>query len=66
MTVEYVLLMVCIFAIGLKFFSSAPMDAFKESGPRLGARIERQMQTGTGFQYGPKGNGQGVEWESGR
>lgn len=62
MTVEYVLLMVAIFAIGLKFFSSAPMDAFKESAPRLGARVEKQMLTGTGFRYQNKTQ----SWDDGK
>lgn len=59
MTVEYVLLLVSVFAIGLKFFASAPMDAFKDSAPRLGARVESQMLTGTGFKYKDQTNG----WE---
>ncbi|MFN8845874.1 MAG: hypothetical protein ACK5W9_03410 [Bdellovibrionales bacterium] len=33
----------------LKVFVSAPMTAFKESSPRLGARVEKQISTGTGF-----------------
>ncbi|WP_374076748.1 hypothetical protein [Bdellovibrio bacteriovorus] len=49
MTVEYVLLLIVIFSIGLKAFISAPATAFKESGPRLGARIEQQLTTGDGF-----------------
>jgi len=65
MTVEYVLLMIAIFAIGLKFFSSAPMDAFRESAPKLGARIERQMITGNGFTKGPEATGQKLQWDKG-
>lgn len=49
MTIEYILLLVVVFGIGLKVFVSAPMDAFKESAPRLGARVERQLATGSGF-----------------
>ncbi len=49
MTIEYVLLLVVIFGIGLKVFVSAPMDAFKNSAPRLGARVEKQLTTGAGF-----------------
>lgn len=33
----------------LKVFVSAPMEAFKESSPRLGARVEKHLSTGTGF-----------------
>ena len=49
MTIEYILLMVVVFGIGLKVFVSAPMDAFKNSAPRLGARVEKQLTTGSGF-----------------
>jgi hypothetical protein len=65
MTVEYVLIMVATFAIGLKFFSSAPMDAFKESAPRLGARVERQLMTGNGFGLGQGASIRKQEWEAG-
>lgn len=41
--------MVVVFGIGLKVFVSAPMDAFKTSAPRLGARVEKQLATGSGF-----------------
>ena len=49
MTIEYLLLMVCIFMFALKILVSAPMTAFKESSPRFGARVEKQISTGTGF-----------------
>lgn len=49
MTVEFVLLMVAVFMIGLKFLASAPVDAFKQSAPRLGARVEKNISSGTGF-----------------
>lgn len=49
MTIEYILLLVVVFGIGLKVFVSAPMDAFKNSAPRLGARVEKQLTTGAGF-----------------
>jgi hypothetical protein len=49
MTVEYVLLMFAVFFIGLKFFVEAPKDAFKNSGPKLALRIEKQLITGDGF-----------------
>jgi hypothetical protein len=49
MTIEYILLLVVVFGIGLKVFVSAPMDAFKNSAPRLGARVEKQLTTGSGF-----------------
>ncbi len=57
MTIEYILLMICVFGIGLKFFTSAPMDAFKESGPKLGARVEKHLVTGSGFKHQGRSHG---------
>lgn len=57
MTIEYTLLMICVFGIGLKFFTSAPMDAFKESGPKLGARVEKHLVTGSGFKHQGRAHG---------
>lgn len=58
MTIEYVLLLICMFGFALKAFVSAPATAFKESGPRLAARIEQQISTGTGF----KPSGSNIQW----
>ncbi|MBK7963110.1 MAG: hypothetical protein IPK04_19115 [Bdellovibrionales bacterium] len=55
MTVEFVLLMVVVFSVGLKFLAKAPMDAFSKSAPRLGALVEKNIATGTGFKDA-KGN----------
>lgn len=49
MTIEYILLFFVVFLIGLKAFMSAPQAAFMEAGPKLGARVERQLITGQGF-----------------
>ncbi|HWU42238.1 MAG TPA: hypothetical protein VN132_02330 [Bdellovibrio sp.] len=49
MTIEYVLLLCAVFGLVLKAFLSAPADAFKKAGPKMGARIERQIETGGGF-----------------
>ena len=59
MTVEYVLLLFAVFFIALKGFTTAPAKAFKEAGPRLGARIEQQLETGGGFK--PQ-NGDYIGW----
>ncbi|MDG0814824.1 hypothetical protein [Bdellovibrio svalbardensis] len=59
MTIEYVLLLFAVFFIGLKVFISAPGKAFKESGPRMAARVEAHLETGGGFT--PKG--QRNKWE---
>lgn len=42
----------------LKAFVSAPGKAFRESGPRLGARVEQQLATGDGF----KPHGDQIGW----
>lgn len=59
MTIEYVLLLVSMTMLVLKIMISAPTDAFKKAGPRMGARVERQLETGGGFQ--PGGGGK-TEW----
>lgn len=41
---------------------SAPAKAFKESGPRLAARVEQQLATGDGFKPG----GDHLKWEEGK
>lgn len=61
MTVEYVLLLVAVFAIGLKTFTTAPKQAFGKAGPALGARIEKQLTTGDGFK--PISGNSRLEWE---
>ncbi len=58
MTIEYILLLVVVLMMAVKVFVSAPMTAFKESAPRLGARVEKQIATGTGFKN--------VEWKDHR
>lgn len=59
MTIEYILLMIAVFGIGLKFFAGAPTDAFKKSGPVLGMRVEKQLITGDGF----RPSGQKNNWD---
>ncbi len=60
MTVEYILLLFAVFFIGLKFFTKAPMDAFKKSGPVLAMRVEKQLITGDGFEP----NGERNVWDA--
>ena len=58
MTVEYVLLM-ALFAlvlVGVIFGESGPKATFESSAPRLAARLERNLATGTGWSS-PKGVG---------
>tara|TARA_B110001454_G_scaffold218991_1_gene249006 strand:+ start:36714 stop:36866 length:153 start_codon:yes stop_codon:yes gene_type:complete len=46
--------------IGIKFFFSAPMEAFRDYGPVLGARVEKHLTTGHGFRME---NGQALQWQ---
>ncbi len=62
MTIEYVLLLISVFAIGLKTFTTAPKEAFKKAGPALGARVEKQLTTGDGFK--PIYGNSRLEWQS--
>lgn len=58
MTIEYVLLLTATVFLIFKAFISAPTKAFTNAGPRLGARIERHLVTGSGY----PGIGSGTEW----
>ncbi len=49
MTLEYVLLLLATVALCFRFMVEAPKTAFRTSAPRLGARVERHLATGTGF-----------------
>jgi hypothetical protein len=60
MTLEYILLLVAIFGISLRFMVEAPKKAFHDSGPRLAARVEKHIATGTGFSTTGQG---GFRWE---
>ena len=55
MTLEVTLLL-SMFALilgGAFFGENGPMKVFQSSGPRLGARIERHLDTGRDFNSGP-------------
>jgi hypothetical protein len=47
--VEYVLLITAFVVMLLKITYFAPLNAFNEAGPRLGARVEKHLTTGRGF-----------------
>ncbi len=62
MTTELVLLL-GIFAfllLGAFLGDLGPIETLKKSGPRLGARIERDISTGDGFRQSR--DGKGVDW----
>ncbi len=60
MTTELVLLLaIFAFVIGGVFFGEkGPIATFEKSGPRLGARLEKQLSTGRSF----KNKGSANEW----
>ena len=58
MTVEYVLLISLFVYFLMGAMTTQPMKTFKDYGPRLGARVEKQLVTGDGF----KKDGVGVKW----
>jgi hypothetical protein len=60
MTIEYVLLLTAMTMLVLKIFISAPTEAFRNAGPKMGARVERQLETGAGF----KPNGSPNQWQA--
>jgi len=54
MTVEYVLLIALFTMMLMAPMIKGPYDAFKNAGPKLGARIEKHLSTGDGFDPGLK------------
>lgn len=61
MTTELVLLItIFVFLVARAFFGDhGPLKAFESSGPRLGARIEQQLNTGRDFK---NANGASQQW----
>lgn len=62
MTVELVLLLgiYAFILLGAFLGESGPIETFRKSAPRLGARIERNISTGDGFRT--SNDGMGVNW----
>ena len=62
MTVEVVLLLglYAFVVLGAFLGDLGPLETFRKSGPRLGARIERNVSTGDGFRT--SNDGLGVNW----
>ena len=63
MTVELVLLMglYAFLLLGTFLGDLGPIQTFKKSAPRLGARVERNISTGDGFRT-LSSDGTGVDW----
>jgi hypothetical protein len=62
MTVELVLLLgiYAFLILGAFLGDLGPIETFRKSAPRLGARIERNISTGDGFRN--SSDGQPVNW----
>jgi hypothetical protein len=66
MTTEYVLLLAIytFLILGAFLGDKGPMSAFKDAGPRLGARVERNLTVGTEFKNAAKGGEKTLNWFS--
>ena len=60
MTLEYILLLSLFVLLLMTSFIRGPRNAFFDSGPRLGARVEWHLITGDGFV--PKDGGL-IDWD---
>lgn len=62
MTTELVLILglYAFIVLGVFLGDMGPIETFKKSAPRLGARIERNVSIGDGFRNSSDGNG--VKW----
>lgn len=62
MTTEYILLLgiYALIILGVFLGDLGPIATFKQSGPRLAARIERNISVGNGFKYSR--DGEGINW----
>lgn len=49
MSVEYILLLSLFVFIVMGALVTGPQNSFTNSGPRLGARVEKHLITGEGF-----------------
>jgi hypothetical protein len=61
MTAEFVLVLSLFAAFIMGALVTGPTSAFREAGPKLGARIEKQMATGEGFLVDGRGK---QAWEN--
>lgn len=60
MLVEYILLITAFVFILFKGVYSVPQQAFSKAGPKLGARIEKHLETGRGYENAIEGS---PEWK---
>ena len=50
MTVEYVILMALFAMFFMGTLMKGPFNSFENAGPKLGARVEKHLEVGSGFQ----------------
>lgn len=61
MTTELVILLT-LFAIVIAGVFRTPAETFQNAGPKLGMRIEKQIETGVGFTSSTRGTPNPVQW----
>lgn len=61
MIVEYIILLTFFALVVSSVIVGGLKGTFTNSGPLLGARVEKHIETGTGFKLGDKGRG--FPWE---
>lgn len=61
MILEYVLLLTMIVLFVTSVIFNGPNDAFKNAGPKLAARVEKQLITGDRFKA--DGSAPSTEWK---
>lgn len=49
MLIEYILLLTAFVFILFKPIYNVPQQAFSNAGPKLGARVEKHLETGSGY-----------------
>jgi hypothetical protein len=63
MTVEYVLLLALFVFLVMGALTSTPQLSFENAGPKLGARVEKQLMTGDGFGKSTGGGVAPIDWK---
>ncbi len=61
MTTEFILLLTVFVFVIVGIFKT-PTETFETAGPRLGYRIQKQIETGTEFSFKSRQLPNGVQW----
>ena len=56
--------MVIVFFLFPVFLGNGPKQVFAENAPKLGARMERQIETGAGFSDATQGYANPIQWNA--